>query len=69
MGRVAAEGADFIIVTSDNPRHEVPNAIIAEIIPGLGDAEFEVLEDRRAAIQRALELAGQEDLVLLAGKG
>ncbi len=69
MGQAAAETADFTIVTSDNPRSEAPEAIIAEIIPGLGSALHELIVDRRSAIARALELAGPDDAVLLAGKG
>jgi UDP-N-acetylmuramoyl-L-alanyl-D-glutamate--2,6-diaminopimelate ligase len=69
MGRVAAELADYIIVTSDNPRTEPPEAIIAEILPGLQGATFERVDNRRAAIVRALELAEPGDAVLLAGKG
>jgi UDP-N-acetylmuramoyl-L-alanyl-D-glutamate--2,6-diaminopimelate ligase len=69
MGRVAAEGADYLVVTSDNPRSEPPGAIIAEILPGIGAAPHEVNADRRTAIARALELAGPDDAVLLAGKG
>ena len=69
MGEVAAREADFSIVTSDNPRNEDPFEIIAEIIPGLAGSNFEQIEDRRLAIERALELAGDEDVVVLAGKG
>ena len=69
MGRVAAESADYIIVTSDNPRTEPPEAIIAEILPGLQGAAFERVVNRRAAIVRALDLAEPGDAVLLAGKG
>jgi UDP-N-acetylmuramoyl-L-alanyl-D-glutamate--2,6-diaminopimelate ligase len=69
MGQAAAEGADYLVVTSDNPRSEPPEAIIAEILPGVGSAPHEVDVDRRTAIARALELAGPDDAVLLAGKG
>jgi UDP-N-acetylmuramoyl-L-alanyl-D-glutamate--2,6-diaminopimelate ligase len=69
MGEAAAAGADYSIVTSDNPRREDPEAIIAQILPGLGSAAHEVVVDRRAAIARALEIAGPEDTILLAGKG
>jgi UDP-N-acetylmuramoyl-L-alanyl-D-glutamate--2,6-diaminopimelate ligase len=69
MGRAAAEGADLAIVTSDNPRTEPPEGIVAAIVPGVGDAPHEVIVDRREAIARALELAGPNDAVLLAGKG
>lgn len=71
MGRIAAEKADLAIVTSDNPRSENPTSIIKEIeegIPG-GATNFESILDRREAIQRALEVAEEGDLVLLAGKG
>ncbi|MGB6985604.1 MAG: UDP-N-acetylmuramoyl-L-alanyl-D-glutamate--2,6-diaminopimelate ligase [Candidatus Aquilonibacter sp.] len=69
MGRVAAAYADRIYVTSDNPRSEDPNAIIAEIAPGIG-AHTHVNEvDRRKAIHRAIEEAGPGDVVLIAGKG
>ena len=69
MGGAAAAGADYSIVTSDNPRIEEPEAIIAGITPGLGSADHEVVVDRRAAIARALQIAGPEDTILLAGKG
>ena len=69
MGRIAARGADVAIVTSDNPRTEDPERILDDIEAGMGDTPHERIEDRRDAIARALELAGAEDLVLLAGKG
>lgn len=69
MGRAAAESADYSIVTSDNPRTEPPEAIVAEILPGLKGAPHEKEVDRRKAIARALELAEPGDVVLLAGKG
>ncbi len=69
MGRAAADGADYSVVTSDNPRTEAPEKIIADILPGMGDASFEQIVNRRAAIARAIELADPKDLVLLAGKG
>lgn len=69
MGRAAAEGADYLIITSDNPRSEPPLAIIAQIIEGVGKTPFESISDRRAAIGRALNIARPKDLVVLAGKG
>lgn len=69
MGRVAAAGADLSIVTSDNPRSEDPARIAEEIESGMSGARRELVLDRRAAIRRAIELAGPGDLVLLAGKG
>ncbi len=69
MGRAVAEGSDYAIVTSDNPRSEPPAKIVADILPGLEGAAYEQIVDRRAAIARALQLARAEDAVLLAGKG
>jgi len=67
MGRIATELADVAIVTSDNPRSEEPEAIIAEILEGAADAEVE--PDRREAIARAIGEAGEGDVVVIAGKG
>lgn len=72
MGSAAARLADIAVVTSDNPRSENPDAIIAEILTGMGGtgAAKEVVEpDRRAAIGAALAEARPGDLVLIAGKG
>ena len=70
MGRVAAAAADVTVLTSDNPRREDPMAIIGEIRAGFDAAKpLEVVEDRHAAIERALELARPGDAVLIAGKG
>ncbi|MEG0757382.1 MAG: UDP-N-acetylmuramoyl-L-alanyl-D-glutamate--2,6-diaminopimelate ligase, partial [Raoultibacter sp.] len=67
----AALTADYAIVTSDNPRHEDPEAIIADILPGMtaGLDRFEVEIDRRAAIARAIAIAEPGDGILVAGKG
>ena len=67
MGRVAARDADVAIVTDDNPRSEDPATIRAAIREGAPDAEE--IGDRRAAIARAVALAGAGDIVLVAGKG
>ena len=69
MGAVAEAGADRVILTSDNPRTEDPERILDDIEAGMRDAKHERLEDRRAAIARALALASPDDMVLLAGKG
>ncbi|HVS27951.1 MAG TPA: UDP-N-acetylmuramoyl-L-alanyl-D-glutamate--2,6-diaminopimelate ligase [Solirubrobacteraceae bacterium] len=70
MGEIATRLADRVIVTSDNPRSEDPEAIIAEIVAGSGAGEgVESLVDRRAAIERAVELAAPGDVVVIAGKG
>ena len=68
MGGIAARLADVVIVTSDNPRSEDPEAIIAEVLAGAG-AGAEAIVDRRAAIARAIELAEPADVVVIAGKG
>ena len=68
MGAVACEHADVVIVTSDNPRSEDPEAIIAAILEGSG-AGVEVEVDRRAAIERAIAVAEEGDIVVIAGKG
>jgi UDP-N-acetylmuramoyl-L-alanyl-D-glutamate--2,6-diaminopimelate ligase len=68
MGRIASELADVAIVTSDNPRSEEPQAIIDEILAGV-TGEVEVEPDRAAAIERAISIADDGDVVLIAGKG
>ena len=71
MGRIAATRSDVVIATSDNPRSEQPERILAEIQAGLdqGGAERHVMPDRREAIAAALERAELGDIVLIAGKG
>jgi UDP-N-acetylmuramoyl-L-alanyl-D-glutamate--2,6-diaminopimelate ligase len=70
MGRAASERADHVVLTSDNPRSESPQAIIDEILPGLANGPVcDVLPDRREAIHHALASAGRGDVVLVAGKG
>jgi UDP-N-acetylmuramoyl-L-alanyl-D-glutamate--2,6-diaminopimelate ligase len=68
MGRIASVLADVAIVTSDNPRTEDPDAIIGEILEGVS-GPVEVEPDRRVAIARAIELAEDGDVLVIAGKG
>src|SRR6202035_6188497 len=82
MGEIAARLADVVLVTSDNPRSEDPEQIIAEIVAGIGPAAREGAEvrsapgapavssiaDRRAAIAQAIETARPGDVVVIAGK-
>lgn len=68
MGAVAAQLADRVLVTSDNPRSEPPEAIIAAILAG-GTSMMEAVPDRAGAIARAIVEAGPDDVVLIAGKG
>jgi len=70
MGAIAAAGADHVVLTSDNPRGESADAILAQILAGLaGHDDIDVIEDRRAAIAHAVRHAAPGDVVLLAGKG
>jgi len=67
---VAADNAHRVVVTSDNPRSEVPERIIEEIMAGIPESEHvEVEADRRAAISLALHNAAAGDVVVIAGKG
>jgi UDP-N-acetylmuramoyl-L-alanyl-D-glutamate--2,6-diaminopimelate ligase len=68
MGAAASRLADVVIVTSDNPRHEDPAAIINDVVEGMR-GEYHVETDRTTAIDRAIGEAGTGDIVLIAGKG
>jgi UDP-N-acetylmuramoyl-L-alanyl-D-glutamate--2,6-diaminopimelate ligase len=69
MGAVATRLSDFVVITSDNPRSEKPGEIIREIEAGAVKRNYLVEPDRREAIKRAVLLAGDDDVVLVAGKG
>ncbi|HZD47695.1 MAG TPA: UDP-N-acetylmuramoyl-L-alanyl-D-glutamate--2,6-diaminopimelate ligase [Silvibacterium sp.] len=71
MGRAAGEGSDFVVLTSDNPRSEDPEAILRDVLPGLmpTGVTFVTEADRARAIRLALEAAHPGDIVLIAGKG
>ena len=69
MGRVADHNADFSIITSDNPRKENPDTIIAEVEKGFRSDRYEKIPDRAEAIAHAIALAQPHDIVLIAGKG
>ena len=70
MGAIAERGADRVVLTSDNPRDEAPDFILAQILAGVpGHDDVAVIEDRRAAIAHAVLSAAPQDVVLLAGKG
>lgn len=72
MGEIAAKLSDFTIITSDNPRSEEPLAIIDDILVGVkkvSTAHYAVVPDRKEAIHHAIELAGKDDMVIIAGKG
>ena len=71
MGRIAAKIADFVVVTTDNPRTEKPADIIADILPGMTDSAtpYVVVEDRVEAIHWAMDHAEKDDVIVLCGKG
>ena len=70
MGRIAEKLADYIIITDDNPRTEDRGAIINDILKGISNPhKCEVIMNRREAIFKALKIAEQGDIILIAGKG
>ena len=71
MGKIGVELSDIAIITSDNPRTEKPMAIIEDILKGVKQeyGEYIVMEDRRAAIRYAMDIAEKNDIIVLAGKG
>jgi len=69
MGQVVDQNADYAIITSDNPRKEDPDKIIADVEKGFRGNHFEKITDRSVAIARAIEIAQPRDIVLIAGKG
>jgi UDP-N-acetylmuramoyl-L-alanyl-D-glutamate--2,6-diaminopimelate ligase len=74
LAKLAAQYSDFVIVTSDNPRSEDPNRILKDIEEGIceygaSNDSYELIEDRKHAINRAIEMAVSDDIVIIAGKG
>lgn len=74
MGKLAAQYADIVIATSDNPRTEDPNTILDEIETGILDNKkdtqiYKRLADRKSAIYTAIDIAENDDIVIIAGKG
>lgn len=70
MGAIAARLADRVVVTSDNPRTEDPDQILADVVAGIpAGTALQVEPDRARAIAAAIAAAGPADLVLIAGKG
>jgi UDP-N-acetylmuramoyl-L-alanyl-D-glutamate--2,6-diaminopimelate ligase len=69
MAAAAEEFSDWCILTSDNPRSEDPLRILADIRKGLRGKRYEEIPDRTEAVHRAVQLAGNGDIILLAGKG
>jgi UDP-N-acetylmuramoyl-L-alanyl-D-glutamate--2,6-diaminopimelate ligase len=69
MGAVATRLSDFVVITSDNPRSERPEEIIREIVAGATRKNYLTEPDRAEAIRRAVLIAGDSDIVIVAGKG
>ena len=69
MGEVVSRNADVVIVTSDNPRSELPSTIMAAVAEGCREVEPILIEDRREAIAAAIEAARPGDVIVIAGKG
>ena len=71
MGKIGTDIADFSIITSDNPRTEDPAKIIEDIVKGIDGSKnnYEIIENRPAAIRHAMDIAKKNDIIILAGKG
>ena len=71
MGQIGVDLADIAIITSDNPRTEEPGKIIQDILKGVNSTKnnYEIIENRPKAIQRAMDIAEKDDIIVLAGKG
>ena len=69
MGQVASNMSDYTIVTSDNPRNENPEMIIDDIVRGNNSKNITRITDRRSAIEYALSIAKENDIVAILGKG
>ena len=72
MGKISADLSDYTIITSDNPRTEDPDQITRQIVSGIRDEYknfYTVIQDRKTAIQKAIEMAEDKDIVIIAGKG
>ena len=69
MGKIASEMSKKIFITSDNPRNEDPFEIIKEIKAGISKDNYEVIENRKEAIKKAIEETEDNAVILIAGKG
>lgn len=71
MGKVAGENSDYCIITSDNPRSENPNDIVLDVEVGVLESKcpYEIVVDRRDAIEKAISIAKENDSIIIAGKG
>ncbi len=69
MGKIGTDLSDFAVITSDNPRTEDPMEIIDEVVSGIEKQDYIVIENRREAIKKAMEIAKEGDVIVIAGKG
>lgn len=69
MGKISTDIADVTIITSDNPRSEEPMSIIKDIEVGLNKDKYIVVENRKEAIKKAISIASEDDVIVIAGKG
>lgn len=69
MGRIGSNLSDFAVITSDNPRSEEPFKIIEDILSGISKDNYMVVENRKEAIRKAIEMAKMDDVIVVAGKG
>ena len=69
MGKIGTELSDISVVTSDNPRNEDPMQLIKRCVQRHFKHNFEIVENRREAIKKAIEIAKASDVIVIAGKG
>ena len=71
MGEIAGRNCDFIIITTDNPRYEEPYQIIDQIEEGVRQftRKYITIQNRKTAIEYAVDMLGKNDILILAGKG
>lgn len=69
MGVIGTDLSDYCVITSDNPRNEEPLDIIKDVASEIKKDNFEIIENRREAIKRAIEIAEKDDVIVIAGKG
>ena len=69
MAKIATDLADYSIFTSDNPRTEDPKAILNDMVEGLTNTNYEVIENREEAIKRGIQMLEENDILLVLGKG
>ncbi len=69
MGSIASNKSDYVIFTNDNPRTEDPEKIMKDILKGVNNKNYEVILDRKQAINRGLSMLKKDDVLLILGKG